>query len=85
MNANLEMEMLQVSVNEPKIITKIHTDLGSGTLEVVSVTAGHAVFPWLRTGAPAVVWVIKPVSGDVWKKISSTAHCGKPILAAIES
>ena len=62
----------------------INPDLGYGTLEVVSVAASHAVLPWLRAGVPAVVWIIQPVSGGVWKKISSTAYCGKPILAAIE-
>ena len=55
-----------------KLSLKYITDLGSGTLEVVSVTAGHAVFPWLRTGAPAVVWVINPVNGGVWKIIRDT-------------
>ena len=69
---------------EYKTIHIDNTDLGYGTCEEVSIAAGHAVLPWLRAGAPAVVWVINPVSGGVWKKISSTAYCRKPILTAIE-
>ncbi len=54
-------------MDKPKIV--VNSDLGSGTLEVVSVAAGQTVLPRLRAGAQAVVRVINPVgNGFVNKK-----------------
>ena len=49
------------------INNKYNTDLGSGTLEVVSVAAGLAVLSRHGAGAPAAVRVVNPVRGGVWK------------------